>query len=104
MRHLRKVVAKLKWKASLERIKTGNESNLRLVAIAIEQLRAEGEETWVGKAIVFQQDCLLDMRKDPVQPTNDASPQAHVLFREVGFHLAWPVDSGNDLSDLGTEH
>ena len=73
-----------------------------LVAVALQQRFAVGEEGGVGKAVVFEDHCFFGDGESPVQAGGDALPAAQVLLGEVGEHFARPVHAlGDDFAHLG---
>jgi hypothetical protein len=82
---------------------TGDHPHRRLVAIALEQLLAVDEERGVGDAVVLDEDRLVDLREDPVDPALDVGVETPVGLRESPVDLAGPADVAEELADLRAE-
>ena len=66
-----------------------------LVREAVEHRRAPREEGRVDDDVVFEDDRLVDVVEDPVQPALDPGITAQVLGREVSRDVAGPVDAAD---------
>ena len=84
-----------------ERIVSRDHHDAVIVAIALEQFRAVGEERRIGKDVVLEDDAFLDLREEPLESPRNGLATAEVLLAEERLYLTGPVDVTDDFSRGG---
>lgn len=69
-----------------------NTPHARVVAVAIQQGGAVGEEVGMGNAVVLQDDSLLDLLEKPIDGAANAKTAALIHIGVEALNLAGPVD------------
>jgi len=68
-----------------------------IVAIFLEHLCAEGEKRQIRQVIVFKNDTLFNIFKEPIESAGGGVFTSQVFFAEKSMDLARPIDRSSDF-------
>lgn len=87
--------------------RTGNFPGYRhdpfIIFVPFEKFVAEGEETLVGEAVIFEDNTVIDLREKPGYCGTYRILTSQILLTEQGFYFTVPVDFECDVPGLFTK-